>query len=393
MIKTKLTIIVPGNVQPQITQEVIDDQTTTQPPADTGNGESTGNGGTTAPPATVARQASLMDFGAKGDDATDDGPAIQAALNKAASSGLTVIVPPLRFNIKTPIVAQIAATAVDKWGLIGPGTFVSNLVNGEDVITINAGQGYVRNMTLSNFSIRGSAKDGAGLVLRCTGGGWSQNLIFDTVIENMGRDGLVVEGEFFESSFIANRFMDCHNGSGVVLANLAGGKNISSLRFLGFNIAQCGHYGLIGIGRDNNWNAPQDTVLEAGYIRQCGQGGVRFYLGGYMRDMLFENNCTSSGDAHVQASGPFWASQCRGDMSMSSAKATYLFSLDSASGNHEATIRDCVHRDNGWNGTTKLAKLGGAHYSVIYDSSGDIDGTGGGYTRYSRGKSTDVAAS
>lgn len=375
MQQTQITITIPGNIEAQLTQTVVDIPDSSPPPVQ-----------------QISTKISLLDFGAKGDGTTDDGPAIQTAITKAAEQGFTVFMPPLHYRIATPVHVQVPSTANNKWGMVGNGSIQSALVNGENVLTIESTSGYVRNMTLGGFGLRGSGNEGAGLVLRCTGGGWSQNFVYDTMFENLGGDGFVIEGEFFETKFISNNFMDCHNGNGVVAANLAGGKNISSLRFWGLNVAQCGGYGFLATGRDNSFNAPQDCHLTDGYIRQCGKGGARFYLGGYLVGMMFENNCVSSGDSHIQSSGPTWAMQCRGDMSMATAKATYLFSLDSSSGNHAANIRDCVVRDNGWIGTPKLAKLSGKHFTTIVDCEGDIDGVGGGCARTINGKVTITTA-
>src|SRR5205085_7256594 len=61
----------------------------------------------TGTPARATQQTfNLADFGAAGDGVTDDGPALQAALDAViAAGGGTLLVPAGRFVIATPVVA------------------------------------------------------------------------------------------------------------------------------------------------------------------------------------------------------------------------------------------------------------------------------------------------
>lgn len=360
------------------------------PPTDTNPPPPT----TTPPPVNPEGKlnVSVFDFGANDDGSTDNSQAFTKALEWANQNGGTVEVPDTggSYAIAKPVEVALVQQ-VRKWGLYGSGEILSHLENGEDLITLSQAEGFNRNMTLSGLNIRGSAKDGAGIILRCTGGWWSQNLLQDIVIENMGRDGLVIEGGFFESTISGLRVLDAHSGSGVVLANL-GGKNISSIRMYGLNIAQCGQYGVQSIGRDTEYNAPQDTRFIGGYIRQCGKNAMLLRAGGYLTDFSFENNGLGGSDSHVSVFGHFVASGVRGDMSLADANTAYLFDITSAS-NHLVTLRGCNHHANKWKATTKLAKLRGKNFTYISNCQGTIDYTGtGGYERVGAEAHTQAAA-
>ena len=60
-------------------------------------------------PRAAAQNFNLADFGAVGDGVTDDGPALQAALDAVvAAGGGTLLVPAGRFVIATPVVTIVA---------------------------------------------------------------------------------------------------------------------------------------------------------------------------------------------------------------------------------------------------------------------------------------------
>ena len=56
----------------------------------------------------------VMDYGAKGDDTTDDQPAIQAAIN-AARQGSTVYFPPAKYRLASPITVSMGVTLRGDW--------------------------------------------------------------------------------------------------------------------------------------------------------------------------------------------------------------------------------------------------------------------------------------
>jgi len=74
----------------------------------------------------LAGAVNLQDYGAIGDGSTDAGPALQAALNDLATAGGgTLIVPPGRYLLKTPVLKQFASGT----SLIIQGEFSSTPIN------------------------------------------------------------------------------------------------------------------------------------------------------------------------------------------------------------------------------------------------------------------------
>ncbi|MET0648421.1 MAG: DUF2012 domain-containing protein, partial [Pyrinomonadaceae bacterium] len=94
-------------------------------------------------PAAAAQTFNLADFGAVGNGVTDDGPALQAALNAVvAAGGGTLDVPAGRFAIVTPVVVIVPAgnptPAVEIRG-VGPGTPIAGPFDGGDALTRGLG--------------------------------------------------------------------------------------------------------------------------------------------------------------------------------------------------------------------------------------------------------------
>lgn len=106
----------------------------------------------------LAERLSARDFGAVGDGATDDGPALQAAMNAAAAAGKTLLIGEGSFRTTLPLTLPGAAA-----GLVMRGTILYAGPAGQAALTIGDG-GTARN---ANKILTGLA------VLRATQSDWS----------------------------------------------------------------------------------------------------------------------------------------------------------------------------------------------------------------------------
>lgn len=105
----------------------------------------------------AAEVVSVLDYGAKGDGATDDTAAFQAALN----SGRSVIVPPLGY-----VLSGTLDLTTSRQRLSGPGARLQ-LVGSGSVFRVSGNR--VRGVTIEGFEVDGSQR-GSGWLLEVSGG-------------------------------------------------------------------------------------------------------------------------------------------------------------------------------------------------------------------------------
>lgn len=124
----------------------------------------------------LAEALTARDFGAVGDGVTDDGPALQAAMNAAAVSGRVLVIGEGTHRTTMPL-----ALAGDAAGLIMRGAILYAGTWGQAALTVGSGGGF-RNATRRYSGLR---------VLRATQSDWSSES--DVGIRLVNMDSCVVE--------------------------------------------------------------------------------------------------------------------------------------------------------------------------------------------------------
>ncbi|WP_170303434.1 malectin domain-containing carbohydrate-binding protein [Reyranella soli] len=151
------------------------------------------------------------------------------------------------YAVSAPIVINVTSTIQGPMGIdLGGATIVSQITNGAPVIQINAGPGVdLRYLTLSNFTIQGNGREGAGIKVVADGNDrWIYNFTVDNVtVRGVGGYGLDVQGSVFEG-LISNSSMIGNRLGGAYFGHSAGGGQVSALRWFGGKIEDNGGTGI-----------------------------------------------------------------------------------------------------------------------------------------------------
>lgn len=109
---------------------------------------------------------SVLDFGAVGDDSTDDTAAIQAALAAAALAGGSVYLPPLTYKITAALVIDNHHVRVFGAGIASKIKTYSTTLN---VFTVaHSGGVEIENIRFADFSVTANAAMSSGAAFACT---------------------------------------------------------------------------------------------------------------------------------------------------------------------------------------------------------------------------------
>lgn len=272
-------------------------------------------------PGSGATGRTIFSFGAKGDGITDDSEALTKAIAASYAGGGPVLVPAATYLIAHTIAFTTNAHCSTPWGLIGQGaTLLSGITNGSDVIRLTAGTGRLagvpyqaRYLCVSGLNISGTGKDGNAIQLIAENGHTQDfyNCAFNgLVLQNMGGDGLLLNGNIFESSIDDCNFSQNHNGLSC-MHNYNGGRDegvCSSISVSNCMFIKNRNYGLnVGI-IGTQYGGATDVTVVGGYFRENGSYGAYWNNGmsHAMQNVGFENNCTSlrandPSGAHVYA--------------------------------------------------------------------------------------------
>ncbi len=141
----------------------------------------------------------------------------------------------------------------------------------------------------------GSGQDGNGLHIYAPGGAqWFYNALIEGLsVERVGKSGLLIEGNTFESQIQDCFFQDNHDGAS--FANSNGGV-VSTINIIGCYFNQNARYGLNTYDAQNVYGGPTDVRVYGGYCRENGSYGFYYNngTGGAALDQVgFENNCKS----------------------------------------------------------------------------------------------------
>lgn len=331
----------------------------------------------------------IYDYGAVGDGVTDDSAAFSKALAAAATKGLMVIVPAGTYAIAKTISFVSTQDAGKPWGLQAQGaTLVSTITNGTDIMSLQAVNTVRYFRILGAMKILGSGKDGNGLRIIAYGSSYFfYNVTLDGLcIEGAGLNGLLFEGNVFESLLVGCFFQDCKQ-NGAVFAQSKGGV-CSAITVVGCFFAQNTKCGMMATNFDSTYGGTTDVRIFGGYCRDNGSYG--FYYnngtssGAAIEQVGFENNCRSlsPGDpngAHVYGLVQMRLRNCTGYNEGGGAtymvrgwfsNLTVLDNCDQSSGGAMATT-----------GKSRLAQVNGnaAGHVLMRQSGGGFDmvsGTG-----------------
>src|SRR3954470_13351847 len=201
-----------------------------------------------------------------GNDATDLVSILQAAFagsyvaNGAGQS----------FTVSKTIVIYVSSTTQGPIGLdLGGGTIYSNITDGSPVIRIEIGPNVdLRYLTLSNFTIQGNGREGAGIqVVAAANDRWIYNFTVDHVtVNHVGGNGLDVEGSVFEG-IVSNSWMTNNGKSGAYFTHLNDGQ-ASALRWYGGGLQ---NNGAAGMTLDNG---VRDMNVDGAMISGNQGGGI-----------------------------------------------------------------------------------------------------------------------
>ncbi len=347
--------------------------------------------GRRASAATVVGQnhatLSIFDFGAVGDGVTDDSAAFSAALKASAAQGQMVIVPGFTYAIKETISFSSNADVGKPWGFLCQGaTLSSQIATRGDVISLTSNN-TVRYFQLTGaLKITGSGSDGAGLHIAALGGTiyFYNSLIDGLSVEAVGGDGLVFEGNVFESTVMNSYFQDCGK-NGATFAQSKGGV-CSAIALIGCFFNQNGNYGMAATNFDGTYGGTTDVRVYGGYCRDNQNYG--FYYnngtagGTTIEQVGFENNCRSmqpgsSNGAHVYGLVGMQMRSCTG-YNMNGG-ATYLLRGWFSS----LTLMEGCSQDSGGQmaatGKSRLVQVNGnsAGHVLLVACSGGLDVAGG----------------
>src|SRR5258708_2550876 len=230
------------------------------------------------PAAAAGLTKTVLDFGAKGDGSSDDSGAFSAALQWAAANGGFVIVPAATYAVYNSITYASQGNAGAAWGLLGQGARIqSHMTGGQDVMTL-VSYHTVRYFQMYGISIQGSGSDGNGIHIYSPGGNqWFYNaLIQGCSVERVGKSGLLMEGNTFESQIQDCFFQDNHDGAS--FANSNGGV-VSTINILACSFNQTPPYAPNTSNAQNVYGGPTDVRVYGGYCRENGSYGFYYNNG------------------------------------------------------------------------------------------------------------------
>ena len=158
----------------------------------------------------LAEALSARDFGATGDGATEDGPALQAAMNAAAASGKMLLIGEGNFRTTQPLTLPGAAA-----GLTMRGSIVYAGPPGQTALTIGDG-GTARNASKSHSGLS---------VLRATIGDWASEAEIGILLRN--HDASLIEVRRVEGFTIGIRTLG--DGRGFEDSTLELGRIVNNM--------------------------------------------------------------------------------------------------------------------------------------------------------------------
>jgi len=197
------------------------------------------------------QMASARDFGAVGDGNTDDTAAIQRAFESAFSDPdpKIVTIPPGRYRITRPIrvrtINDRRGNLTHRSGILAQGAqLISSIQDGSPVVELQS-QSTVRYFLVEGLQIKGSGRDGHGILVTCRNRGkYFYNFCFrDLVVEGCGGDGCHMIGNIFEGQIFNCYFRD-NKGNGATFSHGEENTVLSAVHVFGCVFGQNGKHGV-----------------------------------------------------------------------------------------------------------------------------------------------------
>lgn len=192
------------------------------------------------------RLLSTVDFGAIGDGKADDTDALQRAFDAAfqpEAAGMLYI-PPGDYRVSRTLRITPSGHITRNHGIAAHGArLISAIEDGGNVIEF-VSRSTVRFTLIDGLEIRGSGRDGHGLLIDCeVFGKYIYNFCLrDVVVQNCGGDGCYMIGNVFEGQMINCYFRD-NRGNGASFSH--GRKGIlSAIHAFGCVFGQNGKHGV-----------------------------------------------------------------------------------------------------------------------------------------------------
>ncbi len=249
-------------------------------------------------PTAPRQMMSAASFGARGDGASDDSAALQAALDAAFSPegpGFLQL-PPGIYRVGRTL--RIAPPAGDRGnltrrhGIIASGARLqSSIADGSNVLEF-IGRSTQRFFTIEGLDILGSGRDGHGIYIECE---HKEHFLYnfglaDIAVQGCGGDGMRMMGNVFEGNIINCYFRD--NGkNGATFGHGARAGILSAIHVFGCVFGQNGQYGASMI------NNCYDVAYHGCYFLLNGKHGLAAQNGcTLLSNCGFENNHESAPD-------------------------------------------------------------------------------------------------
>lgn len=299
-------------------------------------------------------QLTVFNYGAVGDGVTDDSAAFRAALADSFNNRhYPILVPAAKYKINSTINFSPSLNNGQPWGLRGQeATLISGITNGTDIMQVlHPGNGAdIRYLQITGLNFVGTGTDGYGLRLIAPDGNLTDfynNLFADLQFKGMGLDGLMMDGNIFETSVDRCSFNGNNNGLSCMHDfNGGGSKGIcSSISVSDCDFINNRNYGLqVGI-IGASFGGASDIVPIGCRFRGNGSYGA-YYNQGMFRgiiDCKFVDNSANSPinsptGAHVYAGIDAKLKNCLGQTS--TGGSTYLLRVYAFSLAH---MTDCTH--------------------------------------------------
>ncbi|MCD6073279.1 MAG: hypothetical protein K0Q70_162 [Rhodospirillales bacterium] len=195
--------------------------------------------------------ASARDFGAVGDGNADDTAAIQRAFESAFSdpNPKIVTIPPGRYRITRPIRVQTInerrGNVTHRSGIMAQGAqLISSIEDGSPVIELKS-LSTVRYFLIEGLQIKGSGRDGHGLLITCRNRGkyFYNFCLRDIIVEGCGGDGCHLIGNIFEGQIFNSYFRD-NKGNGATFSHGEENTVLSAVHVFGCVFGQNGRHGV-----------------------------------------------------------------------------------------------------------------------------------------------------
>jgi hypothetical protein len=261
----------------------------------------------TARPAGGRQMLSAASYGAKGDDASDDTQALQAALDAAfAPNGPGFLeIPPGTYRISRTLrigAAQGETRDITRHhGLLAHGARIhSTIQDGSNVLQLRC-RSTMRFLTIEGLDILGSGREGNGLYLECEE---KEHYLYnfclrDIVVQGCGGDGVRLIGNVFEGQLI-NVYLRDNKKNGVTFGHGSRAGILSAIHVFGSVFGQNGRYGAAMV------HGCYDVSYHGCYFLLNGKEGLVAENGcTLLSNCGFENNHESAPDFAKGGAGIF----------------------------------------------------------------------------------------